>query len=119
MYDGGAPQAASGMTVAASVSTSNDQAPFTLELPPDLIVHEPDELRQELLGALASGGSVVLDARETHRVGIVGLQLLLAFLREAHQKGMPVKLTGARHELREALRSTGLDLVPDFVRAQA
>jgi anti-anti-sigma regulatory factor len=100
------------------VSTSSDIAPFTLELPPDLIVHEPDKLRQELLAALATGRNVVLDVRETHRVGIVGLQLLLAFLREAREKGVDARLSGVRSELSEALRCTGLGQHPDLLRAR-
>jgi len=99
------------------VSTSADNTPLTLELPPDLIVHEPDELRQELLTALATGRNVVIDVRETHRVGIVGLQLLLAFFREARENGVDAKLSGVRKELAEALRCTGLDQHPDLRRA--
>lgn len=101
-----------------AVSTSREATPFTLELPPDLIVHEPGELRQELLAALATGRDVVLDVRETHRVGIVGLQLLLAFLREAREKGVEARLSGVRAELADALRCTGLDQHPDLRRAR-
>ncbi len=91
----------------------------TIELPPDLIVHEPEPLRQELLAALEQGGRVIIDASEVHRVGIVALQLLLAFLAEARQKGVVVELSGARKELEEALRATGLERHPELVRARA
>lgn len=95
-----------------------DVPALTLELPPDLIVHEPEPLRQELLAALAGSGPVIVDASAVHRVGIVALQLLLAFLREARQKGVTVELYGVRTELAEALHCTGLDLEPDVARAR-
>jgi anti-anti-sigma regulatory factor len=100
------------------VSTTKP-ATRTIELPPDLIVHEPESLRQDLLEALAAGGRVTIDASEVHRVGIVALQLLLAFVREARQKGLSVEIAGIRKELEVALRCTGLDRDPDLARAVA
>ncbi|RYZ01634.1 MAG: STAS domain-containing protein [Myxococcales bacterium] len=114
---GPAPQGALRLTVARGVSTATATAARTIELPPDLIVHEPEPLRQELLDALASGGRVALDASEVHRVGVVALQLLLAFVREARQSGVGVEIFGVRKELVEALRCTGLDRDPDLARA--
>lgn len=110
------PQATRAATVARGVSTANFTT-RTIELPPDLIVHEPEPLRLELLEALSGGGRVTLDASEVHRVGIVALQLLLAFTREARQRGVAVEILGARKELSEALRCTGLDQDPDLARA--
>lgn len=100
------------------MSTTN-AALRAIELPPDLIVHEPETLRQELLLALEAEQSIALDASEVHRVGIVALQLLLGFLREARQRGVVVKFSGVRKELEEVLRCTGLDRDPDVQRARA
>ena len=95
-----------------------DAANHTIELPPDLIVHDFEQLRQDLLQGLRAGGQVSVDASEVHRVGIVALQLLLAFLREARQQGVVVQLSGVRRELDEALRATGLDRDPDVQRSR-
>jgi anti-anti-sigma regulatory factor len=89
-----------------------------VELPPDLIVQEPEPLRMELLRALDSEVPVAIDATEVRRVGVVALQLLVGFVREAHQKGLVVRLNGVRPELDEALRCTGLDRDTDLLRAR-
>jgi anti-anti-sigma regulatory factor len=112
-----APEAAPKLSVVGDVATL-DLPARTIELPPDLIVHEPEPLRLELLAALAGGGPISIDASAVHRVGIVALQLLLAFLREARQKGVLVEICGVRPELDEALACTGLAEQPELVSAR-
>jgi|SRR6478752_4225178 len=79
-----------------------------IALPADLMGEEPEVLRQTLLSALARGRTTVVDASQVGRLGTAALQVLLAFLREAVEKGVPVELLSPSRAVVDALHSSGL-----------
>lgn len=94
-------------------------ASTVLELESDLIALDPETLKQTLLASLVPGRSVLLVAANVARVGTAALQLLLAFLREADQKGLEVDLRDSSRALRDAVVTAGLDRDAMFARALA
>lgn len=53
-----------------------------------------NDIRTVLLGNLDTGNEVVLDFDTTGTIDLAGIQLLLAFFRDAGQRGVPVQCTG-------------------------
>ena len=79
-----------------------------LELPGDLIAHDPDELKNWLLAAFAARQPTILSGRNVTRIGTAALQLLVAFRRDAAAQGMTVELRDASQPLLDAVACLGL-----------
>ena len=69
------------------------------------------ERKVELARALASEGTLRLDASELTRVDTAGLQLLAAWILELGQRGRVAHWAGASEALRESARIAGLSAV--------
>lgn len=83
-----------------------------VDLASDLMNQDPEALRQSLISALVTRQPIALQAAEVSRAGTATLQLLLAFLREAHEQGVRVELREPSPALKDAIRTLGLERDP-------
>ncbi len=72
-------------------------------------IRAANEWHTELLRTLSGVDEIILDASAVERIDTAGLQLLLAFPREAQLRNMTVQLHAAASALRESLQASGLD----------
>ncbi|MBX3695264.1 MAG: STAS domain-containing protein [Steroidobacteraceae bacterium] len=77
-------------------------------LPPVCGLEQAPALQAGLLRALASKGSVTLDASAVERVDTAGVQLLVAFWRDRRATGRGVAWYGAGPVLQAAFDALGL-----------
>jgi len=80
----------------------------TLRLEPSLRIGEVETRRDMLLRLLDRREPVRIDVSALQSVDTAGVQLLLAFRREADRRGIPVDYCGESPELLNALRLLGL-----------
>jgi len=90
-----------------------------VEFPPDLRIGRLDRIHASLTEALNGDGGVVLDMASVEAVDTAGLQLVLAFAREAKSQGKAVSWTGFQPLVAEAIDLLGmagkLGLRPDDI----
>lgn len=100
--------------------TSADDPNLTLlQLPSDFLGCDVEALRQELLSALVRARPVELRGEHVARAGTASLQVLLAFLREAEQREVSVRIHSPSQPLLDALSTLGLRRLNEVQRALA
>lgn len=93
--------------MAKKSSKDATSAPLTLDA--DLRIAAAPALRDTLLAALATGGSVEIDGGAVAQVDTAALQLLAAFSRDAKAAGHPVTWTGVSDSLQRGVAVLGLN----------
>jgi STAS domain len=88
-----------------------------LVLPADFLSCDAEVLKQELISALVRAKPVELRGGDVTRAGTASLQLVLAFLREAERRRVPVRIGTASSSLLDALHTVGLSEVEEVARA--
>lgn len=98
--------------MSTSAPTTSDAT--LIHLPGDLIGCDVEALRQALLGALVRAQPVTLNGADVSRAGTAALQVLLAFVRDAQLRKIPVSLVDPAPALLDALRHLGLLSLPEL-----
>ncbi|OOG24246.1 hypothetical protein B1C78_09170 [Thioalkalivibrio denitrificans] len=80
-----------------------------VSLPESMDITSVRAVREQLLAALGAGVPVELHAHPVSRTDTAGLQLLVAFLREAHARQVPVSVHAAGDVLPAAVRRLGVE----------
>jgi anti-anti-sigma regulatory factor len=80
----------------------------TLGFEGSLQIQDVERARERLLGALAGDGAIVVDVGALLTVDTAGLQLLVAFRRDATRRGRTVEYTGLSAGLLQTLDLLGL-----------
>ena len=80
----------------------------TMDLPDTLNIATVTELYPRLNAALEVGEAITLRAEVVGRVDAAGVQLLLAFVREAQARQVEVTITPEGSPVHEAIRDLGL-----------
>lgn len=83
-------------------------AGFVLDFDGNLAVQHIGAARQRISAALASAGPITVDFSRIALIDTAGVQLLLAFGREAASRGLPLELRGESAVLTTALDVLGL-----------
>jgi anti-anti-sigma regulatory factor len=79
-----------------------------MALGPSLTIQEVSGLKQQLDGILLAGGAVHLDGAEVHSADTAGIQLLVAFSREAKMRNVEITWRGASEVLLQSAAGLGL-----------
>jgi anti-anti-sigma regulatory factor len=77
-------------------------------LGPSLTIQEALGLKQQLDGILSAGGAVHLDGGGVRSVDTAGIQLLVAFSREAEMRNVEIMWRGASEVLLQSAAGLGL-----------
>ncbi|MGQ0591330.1 MAG: STAS domain-containing protein, partial [Gammaproteobacteria bacterium] len=83
-------------------------APDLLTLGPSLTIQEALGLKQRLGGILSAGGTVHLDGAGVRSADTAGIQLLVAFAREAKMRNVEIIWRGASEVLLQSAARLGL-----------
>jgi anti-anti-sigma factor len=84
------------------------EAESVLNFDGNLAVQNIDAARQRIGAALAAGGPIAVDLSRISLIDTAGVQLLLAFGREAASRGFALELRGESPVLATALEVLGL-----------
>ncbi len=84
------------------------RAPDRLALGPSLTIQEASGLKQQLAGILSAGGPVYLDGTAVRSADTAGIQLLVAFAREAKMRNVEIIWRGASEVLLQSATRLGL-----------
>lgn len=79
-----------------------------IELGTDIGIERASDLKDQLLGQLETGRSVVLDGSQVERVHGASLQLLAAFVREREEAGRKTRIDAPSPALVDAARVLAL-----------
>ena len=79
-----------------------------IALGPSLTIHEALGLKQQLGGILSAGGTVHLDGAGVRAADAAGIQLLVAFSREAEMRNVEIIWRGASEVLLHSAAGLGL-----------
>ncbi|MGH8570637.1 MAG: STAS domain-containing protein [Gammaproteobacteria bacterium] len=83
-------------------------APDLMALGPSLTIQETLGLKQQLGGILSAGGTVHLDGAGVRSADTAGIQLLVAFSREAKMRNVEIIWRGASELLLQSAARLGL-----------
>lgn len=105
-----------GRTAGGSVPTHRAPDPMALDpmaldpmvLGPSLTIQEALGLKQQLGGILSAGGAVHLDGAGVRSADTAGIQLLVAFAREAKMRHVAIIWRGASEVLLQSAAGLGL-----------
>ena len=100
-----------GRTAGGSIPTDRVPDPMALDpisLGPSLTIQEASCLRQQLGGILSAGGAVHLDGTGVRSADTAGIQLLVAFSREAKMRNVEIIWRGASEVLLQSTAGLGL-----------
>lgn len=105
-----------GRTAGGSVPTHRAPDPMALDpmaldpmvLGPSLTIQEALGLKQQLDGILSAGGAVHLDGAGVRSADTAGIQLLVAFAREAKMRHVAIIWRGASEVLLQSAAGLGL-----------
>jgi phospholipid transport system transporter-binding protein len=79
-----------------------------MALGPSLTIQEASGLKQQLGGILSAGGAVHLDGAGVRSADTAGIQLLVAFSREAKMRNVEIIWRGASEALLQSAAGLGL-----------
>jgi phospholipid transport system transporter-binding protein len=79
-----------------------------IALGPSLTIQEALGLKQQLAGILSAGGAVHLDGAGVRSADTAGIQLLIAFSREAKMRNVEIIWRGASEVLLQSAAGLGL-----------
>ena len=101
---------------AFSVNVVPREPAVVIEVRGDVNVMEADHLRSGLRPVLQRNPSwIVLDVTDLQFINSLGLGVLLEFRKDARDKGVELRLAGARGRIAEMLQKTRLvELFPSF-----
>jgi anti-anti-sigma regulatory factor len=105
-----------GRTAGDSIPTDRAPRPMALDpmaldpmaLGPSLTIQEASGLKQQLGGILSAGGAVHLDGAGVRSADTAGIQLLVAFSREAKMRNREIIWRGASEVLLQSAARLGL-----------
>ena len=98
-------------TAGGSIPTDRAPDPMALDpmaLGPSLTIQEALGLKQQLDGILSAGGAVHLDGAGVRSADTAGIQLLVAFSREAKMRNVEIIWRGASEVLLQSAAGLGL-----------
>jgi phospholipid transport system transporter-binding protein len=100
-----------GRTAGDSIPTDRAPRPMALDLlalGPSLTIQDALGLKQQLGGMLSAGGAVHLDGAGVRSADTAGIQLLVAFSREAKMRNVEITWRGASEVLLQSAAGLGL-----------
>jgi phospholipid transport system transporter-binding protein len=100
-----------GRTAGGSIPTDRAPRPMAVDLMalgPSLTIQEASGLKQQLGGILSAGGAVHLDGAGVRSADTAGIQLLVAFSREAKLRNLEIIWRGASEVLLRSAARLGL-----------
>ncbi len=103
-----------GRTAGGSIPTDRAPDPMALDpmaLGPSLTIQEALSLKQQLGGILSAGGAVHLDGAGVRAADTAGIQLLVAFSREAKMRNVEIIWRGASEVLLQSAAGLGLSVL--------
>ena len=71
-------------------------------------IAEAGDLGEQLKGLLSGKSAVTIDGAQLERIDTAVLQLLAAFVRDAHDRGIPVKWKGPSDAARRSMELLGM-----------
>ena len=80
-----------------------------LDLASSLTIAEVSSLKKTILDLFRSASGVTLDGAEIEQVDGAGIQLLAAVMKEAGERQIEIRWSGASQQLRSAATQLGLD----------
>jgi ABC-type transporter Mla MlaB component len=89
------------------MSTDKEGIP-SLRITGAVTLYEVKAVREQLLAALGAGGALHIDLSESGPWDVAGLQLLIASMRTASERGQPVSLNAVPTVCTEIARRSGL-----------
>ena len=86
-----------------------DEVMPLIDLASSLTIAEVSSLKKTILDLFRSASGVTLDGSEIEQVDGAGIQLLAAVMKEAGERQIEIRWSGASQQLRSAATQLGLD----------
>ena len=72
----------------------------------EITIYEVEKLKTDFLDELSTSENISLDMKNIHKIDIVGLQLLISFIKTTHNLNKKIELINITASLKEQIESS-------------